>query len=394
MNSKLGLTGVSILFVLATLAGCGGGGDGSVSAAAPPPNDAAAAPPPNNAPNFAYVANSDSGNVSAYAINASTGALSEVAGSPFAAGTQPTSVSVDPSGKFAYVANYSGFEPGSPLGSVSAYTINATTGALTSIGAAVAAGSGSRSVAVDPSGKFAYVANGEFHAISTDNVLAYAINGTTGALSEVAGSPFKAGTNPSSVTVDPSGKFAYVANQASGDVWAYTINAATGALISIGTPVAAGIAYDVTVDPSGKFAYVANGNSDNVSAYTINASTGALSEVAGSPFAAGTLPASVTVDPSGKFAYVANFTSNDLSAYTINATTGALTSIGTSAATGTGPNSITVDPSGKFAYVTNSASDNVSVYTINAATGALTSVGAPVAAGSGPTSVTTTGTIR
>ena len=38
MNSKLGLTDVSILFVLATLAGCGGGGDGGGSTAAPPPN--------------------------------------------------------------------------------------------------------------------------------------------------------------------------------------------------------------------------------------------------------------------------------------------------------------------------------------------------------------------
>ena len=46
----------------------------------------------------------------------------------------------------------------------------------------------------------------------------------------------------------------------------------------------------VTVDPSGKLAYVANFGSANVSAYTINATTGMLSAVAGSPFAAGTKP--------------------------------------------------------------------------------------------------------
>lgn len=48
-----------------------------------------------------------------------------------------------------------------------------------------------------------------------------------------------AGLDPESVTVDPSGKFAYVAN-VGGDVSAYTINATTGALTSIGPAVAAG----------------------------------------------------------------------------------------------------------------------------------------------------------
>ena len=62
----------------------------------------------------------------------------------------------------------------------------------------------------------------------------------------------------------------------------------------------------MTVDPSGRFAYVANHGDDTVSAYTINSSTGALRAISGSPFAAGNHPDSVTVDPSGRFAYVAN----------------------------------------------------------------------------------------
>ncbi|MGC9237930.1 MAG: beta-propeller fold lactonase family protein, partial [Thiomonas sp.] len=43
---------------------------------------------------FAYVANAGSNNVSAYSINATTGALTPVAGSPFAAGNLPLSVVV------------------------------------------------------------------------------------------------------------------------------------------------------------------------------------------------------------------------------------------------------------------------------------------------------------
>jgi 6-phosphogluconolactonase (cycloisomerase 2 family) len=71
----------------------------------------------------------------------------------------------------------------------------------------------------------------------------------------------------------------------------YTINQITGALTA-GTAVAAGTApYSVTVDPSGKFAYVANEGSANISVYTINQTTGALT--AGTAVAAGSGPISV-----------------------------------------------------------------------------------------------------
>ena len=87
-------------------------------------------------------------------------------------------------------------------------------------------------------------------------------------------------------------QFAYVANQNSNDVSGYTINGVTGALTPItGSPFAAGgRPFSVAVDPTGKFAYVANNGSSNVSGYTINGLTGALTPITGSPFAAGTFP--------------------------------------------------------------------------------------------------------
>jgi 6-phosphogluconolactonase (cycloisomerase 2 family) len=96
------------------------------------------------------------------------------------------------------------------------------------------------------------------------------------------------------VAVDPSGKFAYVANFTSHDVWAYTINALTGALTSVGAPVAAGNApHSIGVDPSGRFAYVANNGSNDVSAFSIDAVTGVLTSI-GAPAAAGTGPRFIT----------------------------------------------------------------------------------------------------
>jgi hypothetical protein len=61
----------------------------------------------------------------------------------------------------------------------------------------------------------------------------------------------------------------------------------------------------VAVDPTGKFAYVANADagilSSNVSAYSIGAN-GALKAVPGSPFAAGITPTSVAITPFVPFA--------------------------------------------------------------------------------------------
>src|SRR5882762_891761 len=54
---------------------------------------------------FTYVANFNSNNISGYTINASSGVLTPIPGSPFAADATPASVTVDPFGRFAYVAN-------------------------------------------------------------------------------------------------------------------------------------------------------------------------------------------------------------------------------------------------------------------------------------------------
>ena len=316
-----------------------------------------------------YVANSGSNDVSMYTINATTGALTLMG--RVHTELSPTSIAIDRSGKFAYVTNLDNLVV--LPGNVSTYTINPTTGTLTSLGSPVASDFGADSVAVDPFARFVYVANGGTED-SSGSVSAYTINATTGALTSTG--TIMAGGTPFSVAVDPSGNFAYVANEggfAPTNVSMFTINATTGALTSIGAITAGGRAVSVAVHPSGKFAYVADGfPGGNVSMYTINATTGALTSVG--LVVAGTSPTAVVVDPTGKFAYVTNSDSDNVSMYTINATTGTLTSLGTMSA-GLFPSSIAIDPSGKFAYVTNSYTSEVSMYSIDTATGELTLIG-------------------
>ncbi len=333
----------------------------------------------------------------------------------FAAGAYPYSVAIDPAGKFAYVANYLDQFGSAQTGAVSAYTINPNTGAL-----AVVAGSPFAAanwgpvggVAVDPKGRFAYAVN-QGDAVTPGPVSAYTIDRSSGALAHV-GTDVLAGPGPDSVAVDPTGRFAYVTNQG-GNVSAFTIDSTTGALSTITCVTGCDTYYpypgyfpagtapsSVSVDPTGKFAYLVNINDGTVEAYSIDSTTGALTLIKVADV--GESPRSVAVDPTGKFAYVANAGSNDISVYSITAT-GALSQVicGTAKvspcsaihaanfAAGQGPFSVTVESTGRFAYAANRNSNDVSAYAIDSSTGALTPIGsANVAAGTNPVSIATT----
>ena len=342
-------------------------------------------------PMLAYVVNYGSSNISAFSINASTGAIDAITvpGSLSTTGPSPISIAASPDGKFAFVANQGG--------GVSAYTINPSTGALGTVtGSPFAAGATPFAVTVSPDGRFAYVAN-----YTSNSISAYTINSSTGALgtNTVPGSPFDNGafTRPTSITVSPNGKFAYVANYENRSVSAYTINPSTGALATVtGSPFrAGGGSWFVTVSPDSKFAYVANYNSDSISAYTIDPISGALGEVAGSPFANGTstFPSAISISADTKFAYIANERYDSVSVYTIDSSTGALgtsTALSSPFAADDGPVSITLSPDGKFAYTANYNSGSISAYTINPSTGALGAViSSPFKAGTQPRSVVT-----
>jgi 6-phosphogluconolactonase len=337
------------------------------------------------------VTNSGSDDVSAYSIDATTGELTEVAGSPFASGTAPHSIRVEPSGKYAYVAN-------TGSNNISGYVIDPATGALRSIGT-VATGSVPVCITIDPTGKFAYVANrtaGTFRSPSGGDISVYTINSSTGALSEIAGSRFESAFLPSYIAVVPSGKFAYVTDAAFGWIYIHGIDAASGALSRPITFTSIGSRADfLTIDPSGRFLYVTD-DTDSVRTLAIDPSTGMFSEVTGSPFGqTGAAPGTMQLDPLGKFGYVANFASRNVSAYMMDTSTGALSEVpGSPFAAELNPRGVSVDPSGKFVYVANENSNNVWAYTINATTGALRRIGAAVATRSTPNSITTTRRIQ
>jgi len=213
--------------------------------------------------------------------------------------------------------------------------------------------------------------------------------GPTGTLSSLGAIP--AGSGPISITIDPLGKFAYVANLYSKDVSTYIIDPSTGVLTALGKTALGAAAWSITVDPSGRFAYLANSLGNDVLMYAVDLNTGALTSIGSTVPETGPLqtpyagPVSVTVDPLGRFAYVSiqgdggDMSDGSVSVYIVNPKTGVLTftgrAVGSCGASPSvcGPASVAIDHSGQFAIAVGGYG-GVSLYTINATTGLLTSV--------------------
>ncbi len=327
--------------------------------------------------NHLLLAANDAGTISSYVISPTSGALTAVTGSPFAAHTSPRFVAADPSSRFAYVLNYGSAD-------ISMYSIDAATGTLTaSASSPLATGANPSAMAIPPSGAYAYVVTaGEgmlTHLIETGGVLRRYLmpvpSPTTG------------------IAIDLGGKFAFASGPTG--IYGYSLSQPYGELDQTiaGSPFSGAAGNFLTMDPAGKFLYAANSGASTLSVYSINPNGGALTAVAGSPFATGKSPRTISIAPSGKFAYTANIggpsDNGSISAFSIDANTGVLSPLaGIPFPSGDFPSSIAVDRSGKYAFV---GSDAIHVYGIDATTGVLTEIaGSPFATSSYVTSLAVT----
>jgi len=129
------------------------------------------------------------------------GAVSTVGA--FAAGSGAESVVIDQTGQYLYTTAIGG--------GVRGFTIAAATGILTSMGAASSTSGTPQTVSITSTGSYVYVVS------QTPNVITAYKVGSGGALSTITGSPFaNTGLKPSSGTIDPTGKYLFVANDGPG----------------------------------------------------------------------------------------------------------------------------------------------------------------------------------
>ena len=323
---------------------------------------------------FVYQANANQ--VSIVEVDSNTGMV-QATPNPVAGPQIPGGI-VATSANFLYVTEAEGSG-----GVVYAYEVNTSTGDLTPVlGSPFNTGVAqpAQGMAVDPAGKFLYITEP-----NTNQVAGFVI-GADGTLTGIAGSPFDTNdTRPTAATVDASGHYLYVSNQDStqGTISAFSIDGTTGALTPIaGSPFATapgGGPSQLSTDPTGKYLYVPLSGGTAVFAFNID-STGALSPIAGSPFTVGSQPNSVIVDSAGKFLYSADFNGNDVSVLSIDAATGALTPVsGSPVAVANNPFQVSMNSSGTLLFVGLANALNIATFTI-ANTGMLTPV-APLSGG-------------
>jgi len=310
-------------------------------------------------PRFAFIANAGDDTISTFTVDAGTGQLRS--SGYHLAGPRPKSLRLHPNGKFIYAGN-------GGTNSVSAYSVGSD-GRLREIAGSPFSTSELFTVLdveFHPSGNFLYAADGK--------VLVFRVDATTGGLAEITGSPFSTGGVVIATVADPTGKFLYAVDNHNNSVSAFTIDGATGALTSLGAPVAVGPSpNDITMDPAEKFVYVANTGVDTISAFSQDAVTGALTPVPGSPFPASQMPIHVSTDPGGKFLFVANSFDTKVNMFAIDPVTGALTKTADGNTT-FGGSWVETDPGGQFLYAVNSGGETVSEFRIDAAGSTLVNV--------------------
>ena len=304
-----------------------------------------------------------------YTIDPLTGALSQIAGSTPPSGSNAGALVASPDGQFLYTVNASTTD-------ISAYGIDATTGALTEVaGSPFALGANAPQPVFRPDGAFLYVPR--FDGL----VSVFSVNQATGALTSI-GTPQPVGGNPVGAVIDPSGKFLYVSSNLSTQLYGYAINAVTGELSAVpGSPYVAGRTNHLALGNAGSVLYLSRfltnlPDDSAVLAYVIDAATGALSAVAGSPFAFGTAGGKMQLSPSEDFLFVANDTSSGtgtITSFVVDPATGAITAAPSpSVQLGTGNVTFDIDPLGQYIAGFTSAGSAPTLASVDPTTGALT----------------------
>lgn len=213
----------------------------------------------------------------------------------------------------------------------------------------------------------------------------FSVDATTGALTALASGPVTGLECPEFLTTDPGQKFLFVPDEAANQIHAYTIGS-TGALTEVSGSPYAQCAFQIAVDPSGKYLIAPNDCAGGVAVYAIG-SDGTLTAVNGSPFSetSGNLPQSVFFDPSGQWVYIADTSDGPgtISVFAMSAA-GALTEIsGSPFADADNGYAITGTPDGKYIYVNDfgTVGSEIQGFSVNATSGALTALSTPTYAG-------------
>jgi 6-phosphogluconolactonase len=343
-----------------------------------------------------YTNNDKSKGIYVSRFNSQTGELTP----PQLAGEarNPSYLAVHPKGTHVYAVSEVGETDGKPGGSVLAFRIQ-TDGTLAPMNRQSTVGGGPAHIVADKGGRHVLVANYGGGSVA---VLPIDADGSVKPHSAFMQHSGK-GADPKrqdaphahSINLDPANRFAYVPDLGIDKVMIYRFDSAKGLLQANDPPFAAvdpgAGPRHFAFHPQGRFAYVINEMSCKITAFTADPSKGALTPIqtistlpGDGTVQAGYSTADVQVHPSGKFLYGSNRGHDSIAVFAIEPKTGRLTLVQHEPTGGSTPRAFGLDPSGQFLLAANQRSDSVVVFRIDQSTGRLTptghtiSMGAPV----------------
>jgi len=332
-----------------------------------------------------------------FEMNPANGALTQREVIPSDA--NPAWLALHPTGKYLYSANEVANFGGANSGSVSAYTVDRTTGHLTLLNTVSSEGAGPAHMSVHPSGKFALVAN---YAGGTEAVLPIHTNGELGPATDVIHNQGTLGPEqPHSAPVgsyafsghdkphahmiqaDASGRYVFAADLGLDHILIWKIDLESGKLTPNDPPFVAVPPGDgprhFVFHPNGRWFYSLQEEGSTLLAFDYDSQQGRLREkqtLSSLPkgFVGTNFTSEVRISPDGKFLYAANRLHDSVAWFSISAA-GMLTFAGEEWTRGDYPRSFTIDPTGSFLYCCNQRGDAITTFRVNRSTGALSFTG-------------------
>ena len=321
-----------------------------------------------------------------YRFDDSSGSINLCSVTP--AGPNPSYLTLDPSHRFLYAVNELKEYEGAPSGSVSAFSIDPESGSLHFLNRQPSHGTDPCNLVVDKTGKYVLVANFMSGSVC---VLPILKDGSLGDPTEVLqhrGSSIdpirQKGPHAHGVTMDESGRYAFVPDLGLDKVMIYRFDPGDGSLKpnespSIDIPAGAG-PREFVFHPRGEYAYLINELNSTVMAFRYQKDfTGfeRMQTISTLPqdFKGSSACGELQISPSGKYLYGANRGHDSIVTYAINQTNGRLSYVGCTSAHGSTPRHFIVDPTGEFLLAVNQDSNNMVAFKLDAATGALCETG-------------------
>ena len=292
----------------------------------------------------------------------------------------PSFFDFNPNGKFLYTVGES------DQGAVGSFSIEPNTGRLNFINQQSSQGGGACHISIDHSGRFAFVSNYGGGSLA---VLPIEGNGSLRAASDIIqheGSSINKERQDKphvhSAYVSPDNKFLLVSDLGTDKIYSYELNRTTGKMkpaTYLSVAPGAGPRH-LAFHPDGKHVYSAEEIYSTVGVLTYEKNTGALKMIKDTvralpaSFKAFSKSADIHTDPKGKFLYTSNRGMDALSIFAINED-GTIKLIGQQETMGKTPRNFFVDPKGEFVFVANQDSDNIVIFKLDQKTGLLTYTG-------------------